>query len=214
MRRNDFIFDSVQLMYYKFHKVNFMCGDSYIDSPDWIKKKKETVNPKNEDNKFFQYAVAVALNYGEIESHPDRVLNIKPLINKFNWKGTNYPSKTDDWKSLKKNNPTITLNIWYIKEKEICPAYISKINSNCEKQIILLIIPDKEKEGWHYLTVKKLYTLLTRIISQNHGDFYCLNCLHSFRTKNKLKSHQKVCENIDFCGIVMPSKKNNILESN
>ena len=40
MKGNDFIFDSVQLMYYKCHKVNFKRGDSYIDSPDWIKKKK------------------------------------------------------------------------------------------------------------------------------------------------------------------------------
>ena len=43
MRGSDFIFDSVQLMYYKCHKVNFRRGDSYIDSPDWIKKKKATI---------------------------------------------------------------------------------------------------------------------------------------------------------------------------
>ena len=29
----------------------------------------------------------------------------------------------------------------------MCPAYISKINSNCEKQIILLITPNEEKRG-------------------------------------------------------------------
>ena len=43
---------------------------------------------------------------------------------------------------------------------------------------------------------------------------YCLNCLHSFRTKNKLKSHEKACKNKDFCGIVMLSGKDNILEFN
>ena len=44
MRGNDFIFDSVQLMYYKYHKVNFKLGGSCIDSPDWIitKKNKKT----------------------------------------------------------------------------------------------------------------------------------------------------------------------------
>ena len=46
------------------------------------------------------------------------------------------------------------LLIFCIKEKEICPANISKINSNCEKQIILLMIPNKEKEGQHYVAVK------------------------------------------------------------
>ena len=61
----------------------------------------------------------------------------------------------DDWKLFKKNNPTIDLDIFYTKEKEIYPAYISKINSNSEKQTILLMIPNEEKEGWHYLAVKK-----------------------------------------------------------
>ena len=40
MRESDFIFDSVQLLYYKCHKINFKPGGSYIDSRDWIKKKK------------------------------------------------------------------------------------------------------------------------------------------------------------------------------
>ena len=98
----------------------------------------------------------------------------------------------------------------YTKEKEICPAYISKINLNCEKQIILLMIPNEEKEGWRYLAVKKLSTLLRGITSKHHGDFHCLNCLHSFRTENKLKSHEKVSKNKDFCGIVMPSEKHTL----
>ena len=66
-------------MDYKCHKLNFRRGGSYIDFPEWMKKKKATVNSKNEDNKCFQYAVTAALIYGEIESHPERVSNIKPF---------------------------------------------------------------------------------------------------------------------------------------
>ena len=55
-------------------------------------------------------------------------------------------------------------------KKGVCPPYISKINSKCEKQIILLIIPIEEKEGWNYLEV--------RILSSNKfkhkGDFFLL----------------------------------------
>ena len=52
------------------------------------------------------------------------------------------------------------------------------------------------------------------ITSKHNGRFYCLNCLHSFKTKNKLKCYDKVCENKDFSGILMPSEKKNILEFN
>ena len=68
--RSDFIFDSVQMLYYKCHKINFKCGGSYIDFLEWIKKKKATINPKKTDKKCFQYAATAALNYEEIESHP------------------------------------------------------------------------------------------------------------------------------------------------
>ena len=76
-------------------------------------------------------------------------------MNKNNWKEINYPSKIDDWNRLKKTIQQLLLIFFILKkEKKICAAYISKINSNCEKQIILLMIPSKEKEGWHYLALK------------------------------------------------------------
>ena len=73
------------------------------------------------------------LNYEDIESHPERVSNIAPFINKYNWEGINYPSKLGDWKSFEKNNPTMAMNMLYTKEKEILPTYISKHNSTREK---------------------------------------------------------------------------------
>ena len=60
-----------------------------------------------------------------------------------------------------------------LKKKKIYPAYVSKHNSNYEKQVIILIIPNANR--WHYLTVKKLSALLKGIISKHNGDFYCLN---------------------------------------
>ena len=46
---------------------------------------------------------------------------------------------------------------------------------------------------------KKQSYLLRGITSENNGNYYCINCLHSFRIKNKLKSLEKVCKNCDYC---------------
>ena len=61
MRGSDFIFSGVNLLHYKCHKINLKCGGSCIDSPNWIKKKKATINPINDDDKCFQYPPAVKL---------------------------------------------------------------------------------------------------------------------------------------------------------
>ena len=171
------------------------------------KKEKATINPKVDDDTCFQYAATVALSYEKIKWNPERIFNIKLLIDKYNWQKINYPSKIDDWKTFEQNNPTIALNILHTKEKEIPPAYISDHNSTGKKQIILLMILNEEKEGWHYLEVKKLSALLRKY---HYGGFYCLNYLHSFRTENKLM--KKYVEDKYFCGIVIPSEKDKILE--
>ena len=49
-------------------------------------------------------------------------------------------------------------------------------------------------ENWHYLAVKNLSRLLRGITSNHDGDYYCLNCFHSYRTENKLNAHKKICE--------------------
>ena len=97
MRGSEFVFDYVQLLYYKCHKINLNRGGSYIDSPDWIKNKKATINPTNKkDNKCFPYAITATLNCEEIKKDPQRITKIKPFINKYNLEGINYPSKKYD----------------------------------------------------------------------------------------------------------------------
>ena len=80
MKGSNFVFDCVHL-YCKCHKINFICGGSNIDSPEWIKKLKAKINHFNKkDNKCFQYAILVALNHEEIGKHPEK--KIKPFVNK------------------------------------------------------------------------------------------------------------------------------------
>ena len=61
------------------------------------------------------------------------------------------------------------------------------------------MIPNKEKKAGLTLQLKKQPALLKGITSKDDGNFYCLNCLHSFTTENKLKCYEKLCKNKDFC---------------
>ena len=55
MKGSDFEFDGVNLLYYDFNKISLNKGGSYIEFAKWIKDKKSTINPKNNDYKCFQY---------------------------------------------------------------------------------------------------------------------------------------------------------------
>ena len=97
-------------------------------------------------------------------------------------------------------------------------AYKSKHNLTREKQVILLMITDGEK--WHYTAVKRLSGLLRGVTGNNNGDFYCLNCFHSYRTENKLHMiceryvYKQICENHDYCHVEMPNEDNKIIKYN
>ena len=61
---------------------------------------------------------------------------------------------------------------------------------------------------------KSVSALPRRITSNNNGDFYCLNCLHSYRTKDRLKKHENVYKDHDYCYIEMPKENKKILKYN
>ena len=213
MRGSEFEFDGINFFYYSFNKTSIYRGGTYIDLPKWLKSKKSTINPKNNDDKCFQYAVTLALNLDNINKDAQRISMIKPFIDQYNWKDIDFPPTNKDWRKLELNND-IALNILYIpyNTKKIQLAYRSKNNLTCDKQVILLMITDGEK--WHYLAVKNLPGLLKGITSTHEKDFYCLNCFHSYNTKNKLESHKKIGENHDYCHAEMPTKDNNIIKYN
>ena len=146
MRGSEFEFDGINFFYYSFNKMSRYRGGTYIDSPKSLRNRKSTINPKNNDDKCFQYAVTLALNLDNINKHPQRISKIKPFIDQYNWKDINFPPTNKDWRKFELNND-IALNILYIPHntKKIHFAYRSKNNLTCDKQVILLMITDGEK---------------------------------------------------------------------
>ena len=92
--------------------------------------------------------------------HAEKLTKVKPFVHKYKWGGIYVPSEKDDWKKIE-SNITIALIVFCAKKEKLYVAYVSKHNSNCEKQVIISMIPNGEKrktkfEGrwWNYLPVK------------------------------------------------------------
>ena len=180
-----------------------------IKFSSWLRGKKETIISGDTD---FEDALDDALNYQNIEKDRQRISELKPYINKYNWEGIEFPTGGKDWKKIEQNNKTIALNVLYIPHdtKTISVAYRSEYNNTHKKQVILLMITDAKK--WHYLAVTNSSALLAKKSLNHDGDFYCLNCFNSYTTKNKLKGHAEICNNHDSYHIEMPKQAEKILK--
>ena len=211
IRGSIFTFDRIDLLEYHLHKTSLNRGSSYIEPLEWLKNKGVTINPKNtNDNNCFQNAITAALIKILITIQKEfLILNhlLIIIIGK-----TEFPAHSKDWRKFECNNKTISLNVLYVPynakqedngnehengydgTKEIRPAYISKHNNKRDTQVNLLMIND-ETTNWHYLAVKRISGLLRGITSRHNGDFYYLNCFHSYTTENKLRKHEKICKN-------------------
>ena len=215
MKGSSYIFERVDLLEYHLHKISLNRGSSYIDSPEWIKHQKVTINPQNtKDNKCFQYAIIAALNYQNINHNPERISKLEPFINNYNCDNIDFPAGHKDSSAFEKNNSDIAINILYVpyKTKEIRQAYISKHNKTRNIHANLLMITDGTGNWHYYLAIKSISGLLRGVTSKHNGDYYCLNCFQSYTTEKKLRKHEKLCENHDFWNLKKPDENNKILK--
>ena len=103
MGGSELVFDAVNVMYYDLNKISLNRGGSYIptNTASWLSDKKATVNPQNKkDDWCFKYALTVALNYEKVKNNPERISQIKPFIDQYNWKEMDFPSTCKDWKKF------------------------------------------------------------------------------------------------------------------
>ena len=81
MKLSELIFDRVDLLDYKFLKISLNRGGSHAGFSNWLKNKKATINPKNNDDKCFKYAITVVLKHKNILKDQQRISKIKTFIN-------------------------------------------------------------------------------------------------------------------------------------
>ena len=198
------VFVEVENLTLHTNKWDPLGAGSYIDLPEYLKKKKAIINMKNEDNKCFMWCVLRALN--PKDKNAERIdKDLKSKENTLNMKGIKYPVDFRDIDRFEKQNPDISITVLgYSKEEKVFPLKINKIKENRKHQIALLLIKDGENS--HYCLVNNISALLTTQFNNHKGKReYCFNCFNSFKTAEALEKHLEYCNLNECIKLNMPS---------
>ncbi|XP_057302648.1 uncharacterized protein LOC130636817 [Hydractinia symbiolongicarpus] len=188
-----------------FHKLKLTRGSSYIKAPRWIAMKKAIMNPNNNDEECFKWAVIAALHNEDIGIHPERISKLRPYAKVYNWQGIEFPTSIKDIFKFEKNNTDIAVNVLYVTGKTFNILRRSTYNGR-NKHVNLLLLTDDKKT--HYTTIKNLSRLLGSEISKNHLKMrFCLNCLQVFPTIESRDKHYSYCKDNEAVKITMACEK-------
>ena len=167
-----FVFDEVLYIDVDFHQLNLMRGSSFLPLPDWLACKKAIINPCNEDQECFKWAVIATLRWEDIDFHPERISKLARFEADFDWSGIGFSVSVKDIKKFELRNQ-ISINLFAIEDRQI---YICRKGSNYKRMINLMLITKNNRK--HYVAIKSLSRLLNRQNSKRkEKGHFCMNCL-------------------------------------
>ena len=190
IKGSDFVFESVDLLDYKLHRVRLKRGGSYIKSPKWLENKKAVINPKNEnDDECLRWSIICALNYNEIMKK-----EFENIFEKIKHEDKDFSSQKREWENFEQNNESTALNVLFASQnsEEITLLYKSEYNYNRKNNVFLLMINDDD-EKYYYFAVKnklELYSskwLRSKKESITNGDNFVENALTDALNYQRIK---------------------------
>ena len=185
------LFDFISSLGINIVTFNPLAGSSYIETPEFLFRKKAIINIKNEDKKCFLWSVLAHIH--PQRNNPDRVSHYKPFANEMVTTGLRYPVSVDQIPMFEKQN-NLSINVLgYADEgKEIFPLFLTTHPSPTDITLLLLT----SDHGNHYCLVrgdKGLSRLLGHRTKHSHRAFVCHFCLHPFSSEKIRENHLPYC---------------------
>ena len=197
-----FVFDKVLYIDVDFHQLNFTRGLSYLPLPEWLACKKAIINPRNEDQECFKWAVIASSRWEEIDSHPERISKFARFEADFDWSGIGFLVSVKDIKKFELRNQ-ISINLLGIEDRQI---YICRKGGNYERVLNLMLITESNEK--HYVAIKSLSRLLSSQNTKHKGkEYFSTNCLQGFKEEASRNEHIGYCKDNESVRIEMPRKK-------
>ena len=129
-----FRFDQVLFLDVSFHRLNLTRGSSYLPLLDWFAQKKAIINPQNEDEEYFKWAVIAAERVGMKD--PQRISDLRKFSNNYDLSGLRFPMATKDIKVFEMIN-NISVNVLLVENREI---FICRKGNKRDWEINLMLI--------------------------------------------------------------------------
>ena len=112
IKGSDFVYESVELMDYKLHRVRLRRDRSYIKSPEWLLHKGATINPKNKnDDECLRWSTISALNYNEITKK-----EFENIFIQIKHEDKDFSTQQRDWENFEQNNESLALNVLFTSQ--------------------------------------------------------------------------------------------------
>ena len=109
IKGSDLVFESVDLVDYKLHRVRLRRGGSNIKSPEWLLHKGATINPKSKnDDQCLRWSIISALKYNEITKK-----EFENIFKKIKHEDKDFLSNKRDWENFEQNNESIAVNVLF-----------------------------------------------------------------------------------------------------
>ena len=154
IKGSELVFESVDLLYYKLHRVRLNRGGSYIKSPEWLLHKGATINPKNKnDDECLRWSTISALNYNEIMKKES-----ENICKKIKHEDKDFSSHQGDWENFEENSDSVALNVLFASQnsEEIMLVYKSEHNLKRKNKVLLLMTNDDDEKYYHFAVKSKL----------------------------------------------------------
>ncbi|GET62619.1 hypothetical protein RIR_jg23070.t1 [Rhizophagus irregularis DAOM 181602=DAOM 197198] len=171
-------------------------GAGYIPLPKDLATKKGVVNPANDDDKCFQWAILAALH--PVEKNAERISKYKEYVNELNFEGIEFPVQADEviLRRFERQNPTIALCICEWRDHRLCPIYVTdRDDAEGHKIIDLVLISNGEKQ--HYCWIKNMSRLVNKRTKDGHATFVCRWCISHFTHQQEIHDkHVAICRGL------------------
>ena len=206
-----FRFDAVLFLDVNSHRLNLTRGSSYLPLPDWLARKKAIINPQNDDEECFKWAVITASKWMDIKFNPECMSNVRKFADNYDWSGLRFPVSIKDIDVFETKN-NVSVNVLAVEDRDIyihrklqsligAKSAESNYRRDCEINLLLIF----EDDRWHYTAIKSLSRLLASTNSKHHStQHFCMNCLQGFTFESSRDEHYAYCVDNETVRVEMP----------